>query len=273
MKQKVVLGTSLLFLAASVSFGQDVSTDYNHKAPFSDYRTYKWLRPAQMSDPLMVERVTAAVDQQLHARGLQPSNGDQADLGVVVNGATHERHTLQTFYDGFGGWGWWGWGAPGMATTETQNYTVGTLIVDLFDSRTKQIVWRSVAKDTLSDKPEKNTAKLDKAVEKMFKDYPSKNARAMNTHRSLVRPRLFPDAVVDSPARLQGYASPGSAGEASPLCGHEDFACGDCSDGEPGAHARTQAPPDPNVVPGSGPCPAVNILLCQDFGQAAAPAC
>lgn len=79
------------------------------------------------------------------------------------------RRTLQTFYDGMGGWGW---GAPGMATTEEKNYEVGTLVVDVFDCHTKQVVWRGIAKDTLSEKPDKNTEKLDKAVEKMFSHFP-----------------------------------------------------------------------------------------------------
>jgi len=34
------------------------------------------------------------------------------------------------------------------------------------------VIWRGSATATLSDKPEKDTKKLDKAVEKLFKDFP-----------------------------------------------------------------------------------------------------
>jgi len=45
---------------------------------------------------------------------------------------------------------------------------------DLFDTSTKQVVWRGVASDTVSDKPEKNEKHLYEAVAKMFKDFPPK---------------------------------------------------------------------------------------------------
>ena len=48
----------------------------------------------------------------------------------------------------------------------------GTLVVDL--SNNKQLIWRGVASDTLSDKPDKNAHKIEKAVEKLFKSYPPK---------------------------------------------------------------------------------------------------
>jgi hypothetical protein len=59
--------------------------------------------------------------------------------------------------------------------TTPETYTVGTLVVDLFDARTMQLIWRGVGTETLSDKPEKDTQKLNKTVEKMFKDFPPKS--------------------------------------------------------------------------------------------------
>ena len=57
-------------------------------------------------------------------------------------------------------------------------YPVGTVVVDLFDAGTKQMVWRGVARDVLADQPEKNTKKLHKAVEKMFEKFPPKKKEA-----------------------------------------------------------------------------------------------
>jgi Domain of unknown function (DUF4136) len=102
-------------------------------------------------------------------------------LGFVANGAVDQKQTLDTFYDGFGGpWGWHGW--DGMATTETNTYEVGTLVVDTFDNRSKRLIWRGIATDTLSDKPEKNTEKLNKAVEKMF-SLPKRRSKRDNSGR------------------------------------------------------------------------------------------
>jgi hypothetical protein len=88
---------------------------------------------------------------------------------------TQNEQTLNTFYDGFGGgWGWrrFGGGGFGNATTTTETYKVGTVVVDLFDTSTKKLLWRGTASDTLSNNSDKNIKNLDKAVTKMFKNFP-----------------------------------------------------------------------------------------------------
>jgi hypothetical protein len=88
---------------------------------------------------------------------------------------TKEQQTLNTFYDNFGGgWGWrWG-GGFGDATTTTDTYRVGTLVVDLFDTKSKKLIWRGSESDALSDKSSKNIKNLDKGVEKLFREFPPK---------------------------------------------------------------------------------------------------
>ena len=49
---------------------------------------------------------------------------------------------------------------------------MGTLVVDIFEGKSKSLLWRGVAQDELSDKPDKNVKKLGKASDKIFKDFP-----------------------------------------------------------------------------------------------------
>jgi Domain of unknown function (DUF4136) len=163
----VSAGIALLF--ATASFAQQVKTDYDRTADFSQYKTYSWEK-VQTPDPLWVDRIKAAVNGALAAKGLTevPSGGN---LAIVAVEMTKNQQTLDTFYNGFGG-GWrWG-GGFGNSTTTVENYKVGTLVVDLFDANTKKIVWRGSASDTLSDKSDKNIKELDKGVQKMFAHYP-----------------------------------------------------------------------------------------------------
>jgi len=51
---------------------------------------------------------------------------------------------------------------------------VGTIVVDIFDTPSKKLIWRGQATDVLSDKPEKNEKKLEKSVGEMFKHFPPK---------------------------------------------------------------------------------------------------
>ena len=93
---------------------------------------------------------------------------------MVLHGATEKQKTLNTFYSGgYGGYGWRGrGGGMGTATTTESEYLVGTLVVDIFDAKTKALLFRGIAQDEISDKPDKNIKKIDKAANKMFKNFP-----------------------------------------------------------------------------------------------------
>jgi hypothetical protein len=164
------LVTGLLIATAGLASAQKVTTDYNREANFSGYKTFIWIKEPRTRNPLVQQRIVDDVNAALEAKGLKLVKSD-ADVGVAAHAATQEERTLNTFYDGFGG-GWrWG-GAFGTATTTVQTYEVGTLVVDVFDAHTKEAVWRGTSEKTLSSNPEKNAANLNKAIDKMFKNFP-----------------------------------------------------------------------------------------------------
>src|SRR6266567_2306525 len=128
---------------AMLAFAADVKTDYDHKADFERYHTYSWIK-AKASDSLWEGRIMEAVDSQLAARGWTKvmSGGDAS---VVAIGTTTNEPTFTTFYDTMpGGWYWRGFGGITTATTTVDYNRVGTLVVDLFDSSTKHLIWRGV---------------------------------------------------------------------------------------------------------------------------------
>jgi hypothetical protein len=67
------------------------------------------------------------------------------------------------------------WLGRGMETTTVEKIPVGTLVVDIYDTGSERLVWRGLAHDQLSDKPDKNTQKLQKAVDKMFDKFPPRS--------------------------------------------------------------------------------------------------
>ena len=160
------VGIALLF--ATASFAQQVKTDYDRSANFSQYKTYSWEK-VQTQDQLWVDRIKEAVNAALTAKGLTPVESG-GDISIVAIEMTKNQQNLNTFYDGFGGG--WRWGGFGEATTTVDNYKVGTLVVDLFDAHTKTLLWRGSSSDTLSDKSDKNIKNLDKGAQKMFDHFP-----------------------------------------------------------------------------------------------------
>ena len=159
-------------LALTAGFAQHVQTDFDHQENFGQYKTYSW-QEIKPGASLWDSRIKDAVNAQLETKGLAPV-ADGGDIAVVAVKTSQTQRTLQTFYDGFGGggWGWRGFGGFGESTTTEQDYKEGTLVIDLFDGKTKQLIWRGSTESVLSDKAEKNEKNLDKGVAKMFKNFP-----------------------------------------------------------------------------------------------------
>ena len=170
------MGITLLF--ATASFAQQVKTDFDRSADFSQYKTYSWEK-VHTQNPLWVDRIKAAVNSALEAKGwMQAESGGNVSIMAMEMNQSHQ--TLNTYYDSFGGgWGWrGGFGDSfGDSTTTESTYKVGTLVVDLYDSNTKKLIWRGSASDTLSSKSDRNIKNLDKGVEKMFDHFPPDTRR------------------------------------------------------------------------------------------------
>ena len=175
-KHRSLVLFGLLFCSSLSLFAASISTDYDHSANFSQYKTYSWLK-VQAGDSLWENRIKQDVDQQLAKKGWTevPSNGNAS---IAAFESTKEQPTLQTFYDGFGGgWGWrgrggFGGGGIGMSTTTTDNVKVGTIVVDIFESQSKQLLWRGTESSDLGNNAEKNTKSLAKDMTDLFKHFP-----------------------------------------------------------------------------------------------------
>ena len=169
--QRVLAAAALAVMFVSLpAFAEKVETDYDHSVNFAHYHTYCWGH-VHSSDPLYEDRMRNAVDHVLQAKGWRAvPEGCDVTLTAVLIKKSQPEYT--TFYNRLGGgWRWHGWGT-GMATTEVENIPVGTLVVDIYDTSSEHLVWRGLASDQLSDKPEKDTKKLEKAVDKMFAKFP-----------------------------------------------------------------------------------------------------
>lgn len=175
-----VLATSLVACASTPT----VHTDFDPGANFASFKTYSWAMKPQGGSPLVTQRIVDGVDARLAARGwTQAATG--GDVALAAHIVTSQRQTLDTFYTGsnMGGWGWrgGGWGGGmgmGSATTTVRTYDVGTLVVDMFDARTKQAVWRGTASGTVPRTPERTNAAVEAGLDRLFASFPPGSAPA-----------------------------------------------------------------------------------------------
>jgi len=169
---RAVLTASILMLP-TLALAQDVKVDYDKAFAFTAVKTYSIKIGTTWGNDLSQRRVLAEFDSEIASKGWKKVNDDSADIQVILHGATSTKRNASTFYSGMGGYGYRGFGG-GMATAQTvvNEYTIGTLVVDMFDSKTKNLVFRGTAEDEISDNPEKNAKRLEKASTKLFKNFP-----------------------------------------------------------------------------------------------------
>jgi len=175
MKKLYVALLGLLLCTSLQVSASNVKTDYDHSANFSQYRTYSWIK-VQAGDSLWADRIEQDVDAQLAAKGWTRVESG-GDASIAAFRSTQEQPTLETFYDGLGGgWGWRGRGGfgdgMGMATTTTVDAKLGTIVVDIFDSKSKQLLWRGRDSGDLSGNLAKNAKNLNSEISDLFKHFP-----------------------------------------------------------------------------------------------------
>jgi len=178
---KKLTAVTVLTLLLVFMTGCDLKTtvDYDREADFATIKTYSWDEPDELTiTDLNHRRIIAAVDSQLELKGIQKVDSDP-DVFVTYFTDDDEQVYVDTTTSGYGygpGMYWdpyWG-GGMGMTTSTSQvrSYTVGTLVVDIYDAEKKQLVWRGVVTATLDDNPKNTEKKINKGVAKLFEKYP-----------------------------------------------------------------------------------------------------
>lgn len=168
----MAVSVAALLLMAGHLGAQDVKYNFMPGTDFSKYHTYKWVNIEGGSHPNQIvdAEIKQAVDSQLGSKGLTKTDGDKADLFVAYQIAVDQEKQ----WNAYGMGGGVRFGGMGSATSSTIN--VGTLVLDLYDPSTKQLVWTGNATKTIdpSSNQEKNQKNLNKAMAKLLKNYPPK---------------------------------------------------------------------------------------------------
>ena len=166
-----LLWLSLIVLALSpavASAQQQVSVDYDTTFDFSKIKTFSVQIATSWNDSISEQRVLVDIQAALTAKGWTSVAPGKGDATVLLHGATQDKKALNAFYAGGGPWGWGG----GVGTVTTQEYTVGTLVVDIYDTSTKKLLYRGTASDEVGSTAKKDQEKMEKATNKLFYNFP-----------------------------------------------------------------------------------------------------
>lgn len=161
----------LLTFMGTSAFAQNVQFDYDRVANFSSYRSYQWVYPNLLApgDQLLDQDIKRAVDEQLAGKGLR-----RVDTGGDLQISYQAAISKEKQFDGFGWGGPRGFGGFDNARVTTSTIEVGELVIQIFDPGARRLVWRGSASKTLdlNKDPDKNYRTLEKAMSKLFRNYP-----------------------------------------------------------------------------------------------------
>jgi hypothetical protein len=168
MRMRLAFCVLAVCLISTIARGQTVSVNYNHSQSFSGYHTYAWgnNNANQVKDSILAQVAHQDIDSALQGKGFKlVQENENPDLIVTANGGMKE----QTSYSA---WGMRGIGGGMGGITPEQNVE-GTLIVDLYETKSQSLIWRGIGQNMLSNNGNKNQQILAKAIQKMFKQWPA----------------------------------------------------------------------------------------------------
>jgi hypothetical protein len=167
MKKRVALFAVLMSITSAIAVAQQVSVNYDHSQSFAQYHTYAFENndPNQIANSILAQTAVSDVNTALQGKGLSKVElSANPDLILLVSGGLKQ----QTSYSA---WGMRGIGG-GMGGISPEQNVEGTMIVSLYDAKQKTLIWRGIGQDTLSNNGNKNQQAVEKAVQKMFKQWP-----------------------------------------------------------------------------------------------------
>lgn len=179
--QRTLATVALVLVVPALMLAQKTSYDYEKAADFASFKTFAFKEGTKAGQPLIDNRIVAAIEAELGAKGLTKSETDP-DVFVVYHVAFDKEKDISTYSSGYGGgygpygWGWGGGWAGGSTYTQVRDILIGTLVIDMADAHKGAMVWRGLGVKEIDTqaKPEKRDKNITNAVKKILKNYPPK---------------------------------------------------------------------------------------------------
>ncbi len=167
MNKSIVMMTVLL-LAALPAAAQKIYVDWDRAANFNSFKTFAWAETAPTSleanYPLVHSLIKNAIEYEMASGGLVEKT-DDPDLYVTYHTSSNESVQFMTTSFGYSYGPYWG--GSGASSAMTTSWAKGTLVVDIWDARKKEAVFRGSASKVLSEDPNKALKQIDASITKI----------------------------------------------------------------------------------------------------------
>ena len=175
MKTIISLSALAMIMLTTGCATVNIRSESDPTADFTKYKTFNFplniddfARNVIKANPFLHKEMLNILNETMTARGYVKTD-KKPDLFVVYHATTDQKTSVTTYRGGYHSWGYHGWGM-GYTDVRVDQYTEGTLIVDLVDANEEELVWRGWATGTLKAKPEYD--RLREVVKSMLAEFP-----------------------------------------------------------------------------------------------------
>jgi hypothetical protein len=192
MNLRTVAAAAALALLGACSSNPPI-IDYDRSADFGSYKTYAFISDRPMirdpesptGSPLLEGRLMQATDETLQGKGFaKVDDPESADFTIGFTVGTRDKIKVNSYPEPYRPYyGGWGWGSPyyggvggvygGGTNVDVQQYTEGTLAIDIYDVAGHKPVWHGVATKRITDEMRRNPgASISEAVNEILAGFP-----------------------------------------------------------------------------------------------------
>ena len=151
-----------------------VTVEHSQGIDFAEIATFQY-QDSDMSladtNPTAHRRTVDAIKRELTANGLTETDS-QPDLFVTYYGESTGDTVVDSSDLGYAANTQFSRAGNLSQSTSIMRFERGTIVVDLWDAPTHELIWRGNVEKSLSRNPDANLAKIDEAIEKMFRGFP-----------------------------------------------------------------------------------------------------
>jgi hypothetical protein len=165
----------------------EISSNYDKSANFGNYKTFTFVEPKKgdmhffeekypkIVNEDNINRLKESIIKEMESKGYVLSDfGDitvsylvMLQTNTTLQSSTISAGTTPTYY-GYWGSGWGGVGGDNIIAT---NYRTGSLLINVVENKTNNVVWFGTASGVMSANPTKSYNNIPIRVKEIFSKY------------------------------------------------------------------------------------------------------
>lgn len=171
---KRMIPLCLAVFLSTAAYADGVAIEYDENIKPGAYKTFSFVDAAKnslsSSNPALHERTVAKIRVMFIRSGIREvkanpdlhvtyyaAKGEDLSVHISEYGYKYPRHFIRT--------------GNSRSTALEATYEQGAIIMDVWDTKTEEVVWRGVTWKVLKSNPEKRGKQLDKAMEAMWRKW------------------------------------------------------------------------------------------------------